>query len=167
MRSHEPFEAFGWVLHRTQMEPGDVLFVSIPKQVARQDAANLNLYTHGTLQVQRTDLSKPATLRNAGDYSPEHGPLIAGEYRVTAQTESELWCVNHTLNGRSLPNLQVLRLRSGGTLDLPPNQRGLLCRGSGVLGDVKVAGPIAFVTSGTRTLFAHTDCYGLLFEGVR
>ncbi len=162
MNLHEPFTAFGWRLHRTQLAAGESLVFDVPQNAPRQDAQNLNYYSAGALQIVGMD--KTGSVRRAGEFSAHRGPLVAGSYTATAIEDTEYWCINHTINLKRHPVCTPLFLAAGqsqiasGLL--------LLCRGSLVAdGQAVHSGPVALEFFTPKTTTAQTDCYGLFFEG--
>ncbi len=159
MKLHEPFAAFGWRLHRTQLDAGEALLFEVPQDAPRALAENLNFYTAGALQI--TGGAKDGERRSAGEFSAQRGPLVAGGYTATAAEPCEYWCINYTMNRKRHPVCTPLVLQTGQSLIA--SGLLLLCRGS----LAEHSGPVALEFFTPKTITAHTDCYGLFFEGPR
>lgn len=159
MKLHEAFLAFGWRLYRTQLAVGESLVFEVPQSIPREAALNIHYHTAGALHI--TGMDKTGQVRRAGEHSPNFGPLVAGSYTATALEDTEYWCMNHTMNRERHPVCTPLFLAAGqsqiasGLL--------LLCRGS----LAEHSGPVALEFFTPKTITAHTDCYGLFFEGPR
>lgn len=122
-------KAFGWVIHRKLIAPGETYRASVLEDTLPKDSENITLWTKGHLVGTREDGYIPPP-RRAGDFSLERQMMPKGIYTFTAQEASEWWCINWRANRHSLPVVLPLRLAPGEQRALRASTLLLVCSGS-------------------------------------
>jgi hypothetical protein len=158
--------AFGWKVHRHFLPKGAVIRTKATNPVERSRYPNRTLHTMGRLVVKRPDGSLGVE-KVPGSYSQEAPDHPGGVVTATAEEDSEFWCFNYTANRNALPQLEVIRLGDGQSLDLLQGQRVLICRGDVfVCGQLK-QGPLSFVMESAGQITASGNAYGFLIASER
>lgn len=166
---HIKTTAFGWVIHRKRLEPGQTYRAEVLQDTWPKDSENITLWTKGHLRGEREDGYIPPP-RRAGDFSLERQLMPKGVYRFTALEPTEWWCINWRANRHQLPVVQPLRMAAGEQRALRAGTLLFICAGQleSAAGELGQGTEVAVgATSATVRASKDGPMFGLIFEGER
>lgn len=154
------YTTFGWKVDQQIMDPNSAIVMTAAADIQRADAPNITFYVRGLATCIGETQTWPD--RVPGMFSGDKPIHPGGIITVKAIEETEFWCFNYYFNRRSLPNVQVFRFPIAGTLEVPLNQKILVCRGQ-----VESYQPSTSFEAATTSLSCSNNTYGFLIEAAR
>lgn len=157
----ERYRAHGWVVHRKMLKAGETFVVNVPQGYTLEQAPDIALWTRGYVTGVNLENGEPVEPRSPGSSILRRMVMLPGKHLMTAQEDSEFWCVNRIANRNRLPGLEVV--------DLAPTEvqqiglPSLICSGrfKTLSGDT-IEAPAALAAGATIT--AETRVLGLAFK---
>jgi hypothetical protein len=169
----KPYPAFGSVVLLLEIEAGLVIndhdvkqgcFVVAPDGTY-SDSGDKFVWIVFEGHMRHTNLDTGGVTDRMAGYCSLGVFDSPGTIRVDVVADTKMLCLPpHLRNGIPLEKLSVWRLQKGQSADIPAGTKLLLAHGKMQIADTEISGPrqIRF-TSGSKTVAAVSDCYGLLF----
>lgn len=164
----ERYKAFGWIIHRKILETNDTFVVDIPIEYSPSQGHNISLWTKGRVEGIDALTGLPTQIKLPGSSVLQRDTVPVSKNYFKAVEPSEFWCINYTINRRSLPDVEVIKILAGTTKVFDIGTLALFCTGVFDINNVEYIGPkaINFATV-SHTVFAKTDTYGFIFKKER
>lgn len=119
---------FGWVVHVKTLQAGDTYAVKVTGDgnVPSNKTGNITLWTKGLITGVNSSTGDITLPRTKGYFSLDRDAIPSGEFKFTAEEDSEWVCVNYIANRKTLPNLRVIRCDSSSVV-IPAGSNILFC----------------------------------------
>ena len=154
-------DSFGWKVDQQVMDVGSAIVMTAPYDIQRSNAPNITFYVRGRATIEASD-GRTWPDRVPGMFSGDKPIHPAGILTIRAVEETEFWCFNYYFNRRRLPVVSVFRFPQAGTLQVPINQKILVCRGQ-----VASFGRGTSFEAQDTSLPCTDNTYGFLLEAAR
>jgi hypothetical protein len=170
----ERFSAFGWLVHRKELDTGESFSVTYIGDSDVSTVNNVTMYVKGRVEVDfggNNPNNYPGVLK-AGtlpqkDYAVGNRVFPAGTTLIHTATEpSEFWCFNYEMNRRQLPVVEKVVLAPSESVPMV-GRKFLLLRGTLGIDGVEHTGPVALEVTRDVVVVAMTDCYGVFISAER
>jgi hypothetical protein len=160
------YNVFGWVFHKGSVEAGEKFYLESRHASSPDRMSAQTIYTKGRITGHKVnDPSFVAAERKAGfgnDLLPD--PVPALNLIMTAQEESEWWCVSLPLN-KSLPSVEYIRLTPNESMPVSSGDLIFICEGSANFSGNVVNGPTTVrVVNAAGLVSLDTPVYGMRLD---
>lgn len=130
----QEYNAFGWKIHRKDINSGEFFYAHIGETTERKLIDNITYITKGKLQETKLDEFNYKKIHKPGDLSVElYDYLTAGKYMYTAIGKVEWWCLNYTLNRNHLPLVKSFTIKPTESKPLPKGSLLYACAGDVII----------------------------------
>lgn len=106
-------EAFGWKLVKMALPQGHSYGLIVGADRDRSSVGTVTLFTKGRITGVNTSTGEALDERVPGVLSTSLGPLKAGKRVLTAEEDSEWWCLDSRVNSAALPGIALVHATAG------------------------------------------------------
>jgi hypothetical protein len=160
------FKSFGWVIYRVSVSAGESFVYEVKSEALPNRLSAQTIYTKGLCTGHyEGDVGRAAMDRVPGfanDSLPS--PLPCLRLNMTAQEDSEWWCLSKPFNA-TIPAVEFVRLQPGESMPINTGDLVFVCEGDMLIGNTASSGPksIRGIHPGVLTA-GSTAVYGMKFN---
>lgn len=164
--NYQPYAAFGWVIHRVSVVTGESFVYEVRRETLPSRLSAQTIYTKGRCTGHYEGEAGRAALERVPGFANDRlpSPLPALRLNMTAQEDSEWWCLSAPANA-SIPAVEFVRLEPGESMPINTGDLIFVCEGDARIGATISTGPVAVRGVQPSVLSAgSTAVYGMKFN---
>ena len=159
---------FGWIVHIKKLSSNDSYTVNVSGSgnIDSSKTGNITLWTEGNISGINLLTGEPTIPRYKGYFSLDRESIPTGNFKFTANQDSEWICINFIANKRRLPKVKLIRAHNS-TVDIKAGSNILFCSDNFSNGNNRYPKFHAETFISDAILTCDSDGLILLFEEIR
>lgn len=158
-------DAFGWSVSHLSLPAGVAYSYIVSADTDRSLLPAVSFWTRGRVTGVNVTTGAAIDDRVPGTLTSALARVVrAGRFVLTAEQDSEWWCIAAKTNRGQLPGLSSFDLTSGQSATLDPGQRLLICSGSASFGPATLGPGECAHALGAMQIHANSSLLGLFFD---